>query len=491
MGYTFEMKKTTPWEQEVMNMFYNLKDSRVRPRWLVDAMDPALKQELEQVIASEAGLLAKWQKVQQKLRTANLAWYATLTCDQLAVHPCNRGGSGVQPLMVHKKGQEIVVNGADLSLLGASVCFELNPKPSDKMKQLDFNKQLVEASEGMLAYTAAERYGTVAKSHTSQFVKAILFGCKTNTALAVDGALCKETLIRKDEQLAVMVEKGWQWLIVSSVVEEALPNLPSLATLACNSTNSSFEACGELELMSHLTMEAKRSGHKMDWDAMSQAICTGGPVASYSKVIGKFVQLYSGGEDYPLVHFLVAFAKHYTAALSFGQEYMCSVVNTQLQQNMLMPFTRLSLLCANLAAPSNKVVDGFARLLTKQDVEKLKGKKIAPEVLQLEALLEQAWKDCQGQDHMFTVKIFGKLCVRSVLAVLGRSKQGPENKDMTLEESKTRFYKEFSDKDLHRLKAEAKVEAAAAAPKDNKPVTCLEEYSWKLCQTFWSSLLTS
>lgn len=90
---------------------------------------------------------------------------------------------------------------------------------------------------------------------------------------------------------------------------------------------------------------------------------------------------------------------------------------------------------------------------------------------------------------MFTVKIFGKLCVRSVLAVLGKSKQGPENKDMTLEESKTLFYKEFSEKDLHRLKAETKVEAAASS-KDKKPVTCLEEYSWKLCQVFWASLVT-
>ena len=137
-------------------------------------------------------------------------------------------------------------------------------------------------------------------------------------------------------------------------------------------------------------------------------------------------------------------------------------------------------MCQFKAAPSNKVVDGFARLLSKQDVEKLKGKKFLPEVLKLEALLEQAWKDCKGQDHMFTVKIFGKLCVRSVLAVLGKSKQGPENKDMALEESKARFYKEFSEKDLHRLQAEAKAEATPP-PKGNKPVICLEQYSWKVC----------
>ena len=407
-------------------------------------------------MASDAGLLAKWQKVQHNLLNANLAWYATLTCDQLAVHPCNRGGAGVSPLTVHKKGQEIAVNGADSSRLSGSVCFELNPNPSEKMKQLHFKKQLAEASDGMLAYTGAERYGTVAKSHTSQWVKAIQFGRKR---------------VRRDEQLAVMVEKGWQWLVVASVVEESLPNLPSLATLALNSTNNSYESINELELMSHLTMEARRYGHNMDWDAMSQAICTGA------------LLLLASLSSSTLVHFLVAFAKHYTAALSFGQEYMSNVVNTQLQQNSLMPFTRLSLLCANLAAPSNKVVDGFARLLSKQDVEKLRGEKILPEVLKLEALLGQAWKDCKGQDHMFTVKIFGKLCVRSVLAVLGKSKQGPENKDMTLEESKNRFYKELTEKDLHRVKAEAKAEAAPP-PKGHMPVICLEQCYWKACWTF-------
>lgn len=107
---------------------------------------------------------------------------------------------------------------------------------------------------------------------------------------------------------------------MSFKVEEALPSLPSLATLACNSTNSNFEACGELELMSHLTLEAARHGSGMDWDAVSCSICTGGSVAAYAKSIGQYVKLYSGGPGSPLVHFLVAFAKSYAAKVTLGQE---------------------------------------------------------------------------------------------------------------------------------------------------------------------------
>ena len=148
----------------------------------------------------------------------------------------------MQPFEVHKKGEMIVKNGADLGLLASSVCFELSPAEAKRQEQMNFNQALVNASDGLLHFSGKEKFGTVAKSHSSQFVKAILHGCKTPGSLGVNGCLCKETLCRTDDQLKHMVEVGWPWLIVSFKVEEALPSLPSLATLACNSTNSNFEA---------------------------------------------------------------------------------------------------------------------------------------------------------------------------------------------------------------------------------------------------------
>ena len=386
-----------------------------------------MKSEIEAIIASHGGLLARWQKVQQKLVEKGLAWYATLTCDQLAVHPSNRGGSGVQPYEVHRKGEAIVNNGACEALLGSSVCIELSPKVSQRDAQVTFNKNLVTASEGLLAWTSKERFATVAKSHTSQFMKAIMAGCKTTSSCGVNGILNQQSLTQRDEQLKRMIETGWDWLVISWSVEEELPQLPSFAALALNSTNSSVS---ELELASHLTVEATRET-EVNWDQISTTICNSGTVAHYAKTIGQYVKLYSGGSGFPLVHFLVSFAKTHAASVALGKEYWQAVTHTQLHQNFLMPFARLSLLCANLAAPEEKVVDGYARLLFKGDVERMKSKKFAGHLMELEELLEKCWKDCMDLEEYVKARIFGKLCVRACLASLGKGKQGPEHKELT------------------------------------------------------------
>ena len=432
-----------------------------------------MKEVLESIMKSDIGQLAKWQKIQQKLLQEGLAWFGTLPCDQLGVHPCNRGGSGVQPYQVHQTGETIVLNGADIGLLTSSVCFEMNPQDEKKKIQVAFNESLVQSSEGMLAFTGKERYVTVAKSHTSQFIKAVMCGCKTPTTLAVNGSLCKETLCRHDEALTQMVEVGWQWLIVSFTVEEALPSLPNLATLACNSTNSNYEACGELELMSHLTLESSKQGDDMDWDVASTNICNGGPVASYAKSIGRYVKLFSGGSGFRLVHFLVGFAKGHAGGISFGKEFFQCVAHIELHQSKMMPFVRLSLLCTNLAAPADKVVDGFSRLLLKADIEKLKQKKFASALEALEQALEEAWAQCSALGEALKAKIYGKFCVRAALSTLGKSKQGPEKKDMTLDECKAKFESDLNKGNAHKLVPDPKAMPATLQPGGHGPVTWL------------------
>ena len=128
--------------------------------------------DLEKILASDLGQLAKWQKIQKKLLDSDLAWYTVLSCDQLAVHPCNRGGSGVQPFEVHKKREMIVKNGADLGLLASSVCFELSPAEAKRQEQMHFNQALVNASgsasllwQGKVWHSGKKPHQPVCESH--------------------------------------------------------------------------------------------------------------------------------------------------------------------------------------------------------------------------------------------------------------------------------------------------------------------------------------
>ena len=202
-------------------------------------------------------------------------------------------------------------------------------------------------------------------------------GCRSTSSCAIsNGFLNQQSLTQGDEQLRKMIETAWQWIVISWSVEQELPQLPSFASLAMNSTNSCFEAVSELELASHLTVEASKET-EVNWDRISTTICSSGTVAHYAKTLGQYVKLYSGATGFPFIHFLVTCAQTHAASVALGKEYWQAVTPTQLHQHSLMPFARLSLLCANLAAPAEKVVDGFARLLFKGDVERLKSKKCA------------------------------------------------------------------------------------------------------------------
>lgn len=135
-------------------------------------LTPSVQADLGKILASDLGQLAKWQKIQKKLLDSDLAWYTVLSCDQLAVHPCNRGGSGVQPFEVHKKGEMIVKNGADLGLLASSVCFELSPAEAKRQEQMHFNQALVNASgsasllwQGKVWHSGKKPHQPVCESH--------------------------------------------------------------------------------------------------------------------------------------------------------------------------------------------------------------------------------------------------------------------------------------------------------------------------------------
>ena len=178
-----------------------------------------------------------------------------------------------------------------MSMLGSAICTELCPNISQRDAQISFNKKLVTASEGLLAWTGRERYATLSISHTSQVMKAIMAGCRSTSSCAIsNGFLNQQSLTQGDEQLRKMIETGWQWLVISWSVEQELPQLPSFASLAMNSTNSSFEAVSELELASHLTVEASKET-EVNWDQISRTICSSGTVAHYAKTWCNWVSL--------------------------------------------------------------------------------------------------------------------------------------------------------------------------------------------------------
>lgn len=137
----------------------------------------ALKQNAEMELNINVGTILKL------LVDNNVAYYVNEKPDAFLVHPSNRGGLMLNPFDVHDKGHTMLKVGVQLTKLNESVAFELSREAAKRNHQLLKNKELVTASNSMLAsLNGSERYLTVGTSHTVAFCRAVLAECKTSVS---------------------------------------------------------------------------------------------------------------------------------------------------------------------------------------------------------------------------------------------------------------------------------------------------------------------
>ena len=124
------------------------------------------------------------------------------------------------------------------------------------------------------------------------------------------------------------------------------------------------------------------------------------------------------------------FSKEYGQGVHLGEDFLLACTNTTISVNDMTPMIRVALLATNLTC--DKIVDGIGRLLLKSDVEKLKSKKLQPKVCEAEELLLGRWKDLEKDTKLNETqkfKIFGKACLRTCLFLVGKQKQGREQRE--------------------------------------------------------------
>lgn len=266
------------------------------PSYFEPMVSTHVKDEISKIMQSKQGYILQWNEIKKVLIDNSLAYTSQLEPGLLLVHPQNRGGTGINAWSMHAKGAIICQSGADLNLLMGSVCFELSLDPEKKKEQVAFNKAMCDISQGMMAEPSGmERYLSVSKGHTSQFCKAINHCAKTTqTSLASGNGCLGPHLLQRDADLKTMCAKGWEWLIITSQVEEAFPGLPQLVENACNSTNAAFESQSEVQLMHACIAHVKSMGGPINYEELAASLCQAGPVTGYASAVGKFVQLYGG-----------------------------------------------------------------------------------------------------------------------------------------------------------------------------------------------------
>lgn len=276
-------------------------------------MDPRVVAELTKLKDDkQLPINTKWAKLKETMVQAGLAWPRTEVPSQVLCHPKNRAGIMLNAWDVHAKGAKMLELGIAMNKIEESVAFEVSAKGSTKQQQLQANIQLVESSHNQLApVTGQERLLSCSSSHLVAFCRAVLHGCQTqepSLKAKTNGQLSLAALANSQDGLVTMCEQGWTWLVVSSLVEEAFPDLPTLVQQALNTTQAVSQGQGECETMLTIATHYQHGQDSNGSGDMAQAIqlaASSQPEGSnYMQTMGYYVQNFSGGVGWPLLHLL-------------------------------------------------------------------------------------------------------------------------------------------------------------------------------------------
>ena len=278
------------------------------------ALTADVKKEAEAIMASADVANMKVQKLNDLWLQHGLASHQQHTPDRFLIHPMNRGGAMINGHDMVAKGERLLAQGLRKDLLECSavVAFAMSSSASERDSQVLANKTLSEQFNTIMQPpTGKELFLTVGCSHTTMFLKNLG---------KIDGLTNTNYSLQAGHPLHDCIQHGWQWLILSDVLERELPGLPLLYSSVLNNTNAVHVASTEMECLATLSKFFKMNRsleEAINATKQREPVCK-----SYLNSIAHFAQRYCGGTEMPMVDFLVAFSALSSVILNMSVKCM-------------------------------------------------------------------------------------------------------------------------------------------------------------------------
>ena len=218
--------------------------------------------------------------------------------------------------------------------------------------------------------------------------------------------------------------------MIHSDMEESMPTLASWIQMGCNSSNSIGRPQSELELATTISkfFEGGLDLQQAIQRAKQGDIKCQGSLPS----VALYVQRFSGGANFPLLAWLTKFSQQYGSTLLLGAEFAHALANLDFKvPGQLFPMIRLAAWATQLTS-THRSADGYARMLSKSDLERMKNNLTIDKTKEAESILLNAWETMQelvaaspSQENHYH-RCYGKLAVRTILFITGKQKMSRE-----------------------------------------------------------------
>ena len=243
----------------------------------------------------------------------------------------------------------------------------------------------------MAPISGRERLLAIGHTNTVSFVRAVQANCKTSAPSLAgrDGRLTLESLVAgredvlagKEHPFQQMCCQPWAWLVISCDVEEAFPDLPTAWSSALNGTHAVGRRKKEVECAAEIAAYCSLGS------TVEEAVCltaAGEPeCSSYLHDLATLVRLYGGAQNvaapgqsksFPLIAFIDEYSKLFGSSLKMGEEFTSAVCGMTFWPGESTSFPHLRIGLFAVQSTSTKEADGYARQLSRSDVEKLRAK---------------------------------------------------------------------------------------------------------------------
>ena len=197
----------------------------------VAAVAPILNKSISDFINGDSpeGVQVFQENLLKLIASAGLSDHRWVSVERVGVHPSNRECTGLLSIDVHELLLRIVRQGWSWKAVDALAC-EV-PPTEEGQKWRDYNKALMESSDGLLASSNTDRLDllTARGSHTTACVRCYALGSVgVHEELCVDGTVSKATIIGKEPSMQEPLDKGIQYLTIKWQLVQACPGLMSV-----------------------------------------------------------------------------------------------------------------------------------------------------------------------------------------------------------------------------------------------------------------------
>ena len=188
-------------------------------------------------VADDSKLVAIVFKMIDMLAAADEGYETYVKPNHMGIHPKNRCGKKMQPLVMHKKGKQIQAVGftPKLCQTDRAIAFEENTRTRAIEKH---TLLITETSDMFQSYKpGAIRAGNTGCGHLNQWIGAMAQGARCpyeHLCMPGTDKMCKRRVCNHNKDLEQAVEQGLKWFLIKASIEEQYPDMPELVQRTLN-----------------------------------------------------------------------------------------------------------------------------------------------------------------------------------------------------------------------------------------------------------------